>query len=109
MRALFAAQGADVAGGAHAGAVLDALGEVGRYPDLIVADLRLGGDASGLDAIARLRGEFGLPIPALVVSGDLRETSEREVRAAGLDLLAKPVVPSSLEAAATGLVAAARG
>ncbi|MBN8478656.1 MAG: hybrid sensor histidine kinase/response regulator, partial [Burkholderiales bacterium] len=107
--ALFAAQGAQVAGGAHAEAVLAALGEAGRYPDLIVADLRLADDANGLDAIAHLRDQFGTTIPALVVSGDLRESSEREVRGAGLALLSKPVVPASLEAAATGLVAAARG
>ena len=109
MRALFAAQGAQVAGGAHAEAVLAALGEAGRYPDLIVADLRLADDANGLDAIALLRDQFGTTIPALVVSGDLRESSEREVRGAGLALLSKPVVPASLEAAATGLGAAARG
>lgn len=108
MRALFSTWGAEIAGGAHADAVLAALGETERYPDLIVADLRLGEDASGLAAIARLRDELGEPVPALVVSGDLGATAEREVREAGLLLLAKPVVPASLEAAASTLVGVPR-
>ncbi|MCE7876422.1 MAG: response regulator, partial [Betaproteobacteria bacterium PRO3] len=105
LRALFSSWGADVAGGAHADDVLAALGEVERYPDLIIADLRLAGEASGLAAIERLRREFGEPVPALVVSGDLREVAAREVREAGHLLLSKPVVPASLEAAASNLVA----
>lgn len=105
LRALFSSWGADVAGGAHADDVLAALGEVERYPDLIIADLRLAGEASGLAAIERLRREFGEPVPALVVSGDLREVAAREVREAGHLLLPKPVVPASLEAAASNLVA----
>src|SRR6185369_11554613 len=63
VRALFSTLGAEIAGGAHADAVE-------RYPDLIVADLRLGAGASGLAAIARLRDELGERVPALVVSGD---------------------------------------
>ena len=105
MRALFSTWGAEIAGGPHAEAVLAALGEAERYPDLIVADLRLGDDASGLAAIARMRDELGEPVPALVVSGDLRAGAAREVREAGFMLLAKPVVPASLEAAASTLVA----
>ena len=108
MRALFSTWDADVAGGAHAEAVLAALGAAERYPDLIVADLRLADDASGLDAIARLRDELGEPVPALVVSGDLGAAAAREVRDAGFLLLAKPVVPASLEAVASTLVASSR-
>jgi len=106
VRALFSTWGAEIAGGAHADAVLEALGEVERYPDLIVADLRLSEGACGLAAIARLRHEFGAPVPALVVSGDLSPRAEREVREAGLLLLPKPVVPASLEVAASALVGA---
>lgn len=108
MRALFSTWGAEVAGGAHAEAVLAALGEAERYPDLIVADLRLRDDASGLAAIARMRDELGETVPALVVSGDLGAGAAREVRDAGFLLLAKPVVPASLEAVASTLVGASR-
>ncbi len=105
MRALFAAWGARVAGGVHAGAVLDALGSLECYPDLIVADLRLGGGQSGLAAIARLRDELGLPVPALVVSGDLGAAAARDVHAAGFPLLAKPVDAAALRTAAAAFVA----
>jgi CheY-like chemotaxis protein len=88
--------------------VLEALGAVERYPDLIVADLRLGDGASGLAAIARLRDELGERVPALVISGDTGASAEREVRDAGFVLLRKPVVPASLEVAASALVAAPR-
>ncbi|HEY8242737.1 MAG TPA: ATP-binding protein, partial [Casimicrobiaceae bacterium] len=108
VRALFSTLGAEIAGGAHADAVLEALGAVERYPDLIVADLRLGAGASGLAAIARLRDELGERVPALVVSGDTGASAAREVRAAGFLLLPKPVVPASLAAAAATLVAGPR-
>jgi signal transduction histidine kinase/CheY-like chemotaxis protein len=106
MRVLFATWGAAVAGGADADAVFAACGAALRYPDLIVADLRLGDGACGIDAVAALREEFGCRIPALVVSGDTGAAAERRVRDAGLALLPKPVVAAKLEAAARALMAA---
>lgn len=104
MRALFDTWGALVACGESADAALASLGTLERYPDLIVADLWLEGGASGLDAIARLRDELGRSAPAIVVSGDTSAEAVHSVRLAGLSLLAKPVVPSALEAAAAALV-----
>ena len=107
MRALLSTWGADVAGGASAADALAELGRLDRYPDLIVADLRLGRDATGLDAVATIRDELGLRVPALVVSGDTSLAATHAVRAAGLALLPKPVVPAVLAAAASALVATA--
>jgi CheY-like chemotaxis protein len=106
MRALFATLGADFAGAATAAGLLDELGRHGRYPDLVVADLRLDAMACGLDAIAHLRDELGLPVPALIVSGDTSVAAARLVRAAGLPLLYKPADPLELESAAARLIAA---
>lgn len=106
MRALFATWGADVAGGCDALDALAALGKLERYPDLIVADLRLDMEASGLQAVAILRDELGMRVPALVVSGDTSLAASQAVRAAGIALLAKPVVPGALAAAAAALIAA---
>jgi CheY-like chemotaxis protein len=108
MRTLFATWGANVAGGHDAASTLASLGELERYPDLIVADLRLDRDASGLDAVATLRHELGVRVPALVVSGDMSASAAHSVRAAGLALLPKPVLPSALVAAATALIASTR-
>ncbi len=107
MRALFGTWGATVAGGPDADAVLTALGAIERYPDLIVADLRLADDDCGLAAVARLRDELGEDVPALVVSGDNGAEAAREVRAAGLPMLGKPVVAAALKAASAALVASA--
>jgi signal transduction histidine kinase/CheY-like chemotaxis protein len=104
MRTLFSTWGARVAGGTNVDDVLAICGEAARYPDLLVADLRLGDGACGVDAVARLREEFGARIPALIVSGDTGEDAERRVRGAGLALLRKPVVARKLEQAARALV-----
>jgi len=107
MRALFGSWGATVAGGGDVAALLAACGEVGHYPDLVVADLHLAHGASGVAAVMRLREEFGIAIPALIVSGDTGAAAVRRVREAGLALLPKPVLAPSLAAAASALVAPA--
>ena len=98
MHALFTSWGADVRGGEDAFAALAALGT--RSADLIVADLRLGDGASGIDAIGRLRDALGTATPALVVSGDTSEVARNEARVAGVTLLSKPVVAAALRNAA---------
>ncbi len=105
MHALFASWGAEVVEGEETSAALAALGA--RPADLIVADLRLGAGASGIDAIGRLREALGHRTPALVVSGDTSEAARGEARAAGIKLLSKPVVAAALRAAAENELAAA--
>jgi signal transduction histidine kinase len=105
MRVLFGTWGAAVAGGADVESLLASCGDAVRYPDLIVADLRLEGGASGVDAVLRLRDEFGAAIPALVISGDTGSAAECRVREAGLALLPKPVVAATLKSAALALIA----
>ena len=52
----------------------------------------------------RLRDELGYDVPAIIVSGDTGTVAEREARAAGLELLPKPVVPEALRRAAATLI-----
>jgi len=105
MSALFETWGARVAGGGALPDVLDALGRMERYPDLVVADLRLANGDDGVQVVHRLRDELGIVVPALLVSGDTSPAAERDARVAGLPLLGKPVVPAVLHAAAVGLLA----
>jgi CheY-like chemotaxis protein len=105
MSALFETWGARVAGGGGLPDVLDALGRLERYPDLLVADLRLANGDDGVAVVRRLRDELGIVVPALLVSGDTSPAAERDARVAGLRLLGKPVVPATLHAAAVGLLA----
>jgi CheY-like chemotaxis protein len=104
MQTLFETWGAIVICGETIESLIAAIGDLERYPDLIVADLRLAGNRCGVEAIARLRDEFGAPIPALIVSGDTGLPAAQRVRRAGLPLLAKPVDPAALENAACELI-----
>jgi signal transduction histidine kinase/CheY-like chemotaxis protein len=108
MQTLFETWGATVACGDAIESLIAAIGELERYPDLVVADLRLADGRSGIDAVRQLRRELGMPIPAIVVSGDTGSGAEQEARAAGLMLLPKPVVASTLHATAIALMARAR-
>ena len=107
MTELFSIWGAQVVGGRDAQSLLEALGRWARYPDLVVADLRLSDGASGIVTVRTLRDELGFAVPALIVSGDTSAAAERAARSAGLTLLPKPVVANVLEAVATALVARA--
>ena len=104
MQTLFETWGAVVACGDAIESLIATIGEVGRYPDLIVADLRLADGQSGIDAVRRLRHELGVPIPAIIVSGDTGTLADREARVAGLMLLQKPVVGATLRATAMSLM-----
>jgi CheY-like chemotaxis protein len=104
MQTLFATWGAGVVCGETVESLITALGDVERYPDLIVADLRLADSRSGIDAVRRLRDELGMPIPAIIVSGDTGNAAEREARDARLTLLPKPVVAATLQATAIRLM-----
>lgn len=105
MTALFETWGACVAGGSDLHELLEALGAAERYPDLVVADLRLARGENGIDVVRRVRDELGIAVPALLVTGDIGSAAERDARSAGLMLLDKPVVPAVLHATATALIA----
>jgi signal transduction histidine kinase/CheY-like chemotaxis protein len=105
MRALYSEWGADVVAATSGDDLLAALGETGRYPDLIVADYRLARGEFGSDVIARLRDELGLSIPAVLISGDLSVAAQRVMQASGCEVLVKPVLPGELKAMSTRLLA----
>jgi signal transduction histidine kinase len=96
MRAWLAQSGAVVVAAGSGPEMLAALGECGRYPDLIVADYRLGGGALGTDAVALLRHELGLQIPAMLISGDSSPEAISAMRESSLHVLLKPVLPEEL-------------
>lgn len=59
-------------------------------PDIVLADLRLGGGADGIEAVAALRARLG-PIAAALITGETAAERLAEVRSAGLPVLHKPV------------------
>jgi signal transduction histidine kinase/ActR/RegA family two-component response regulator len=70
----------------------------GTAPDFIIADLRLRGEDTGIDAIRILREQLGNAIPAVLVSGDTATEQLRTVSAAGLTMMHKPLKAVRLRA-----------
>ncbi len=65
-------------------------------PQLLIADLRLAGGRSGLDAVADIRKHLGWPVPVILVTGDTAPIHLRQAYEAGYVLLHKPVDPAFL-------------
>jgi two-component system, sensor histidine kinase len=105
MGVLFETWGAAVVGAHDLATLLARVGALERYPDLVVADLRLAEGHDGVIAVRRLRDALGICIPGLLVSGDTSPRADTMARAAGFTLLPKPVVPDALQALATALIA----
>jgi CheY-like chemotaxis protein len=96
MRVLMSGWGVEVIASLTGDDVLEAVHAAGRMPDLIVADYRLGGGATGTEVIDRLRRELDPEIPALLVSGSMAPELAREAAANGCALMLKPVQPEKL-------------
>ncbi|MDZ7839554.1 MAG: hybrid sensor histidine kinase/response regulator [Gammaproteobacteria bacterium] len=69
-----------------------------RAPNLVVADYRLAGGTTGIQAIQRLRAEYGAGLPAFLISGDTAPEPLLDAREHGIHLLHKPVAPMRLRA-----------
>jgi CheY-like chemotaxis protein len=69
-----------------------------QLPQAILADYRLNGMQTGIDARRAIRAELRSAILAILLTGDLRPEVLQEARLAGCDLLHKPVDPEKLDA-----------
>ena len=72
-------------------------------PDVAVVDVRLRGEADGLEGAQLLRQQFGLSIIFLTAQADL-ETKERAAAVDPVGFLHKPVHPSKLVQAISAAV-----
>jgi PAS domain S-box-containing protein len=72
--------------------------------DLIVSDLRLDGDQTGIDLVHRLRSTFKSAVPAMILTGDRSVQVAREVKRNGLMALYKPAPPGRLRTLMTQLL-----
>lgn len=83
-----------------AGSAAEALRELEQnelVPELLLADLRLSAEGTGLAAIARLRSVYGESLRAAIVTGDTAPQRLLEIQSSGFLVLHKPVQPSDLE------------
>ena len=70
--------------------------EVGRQPDIVIADYRLREGRTGVEAIRAIRALFDQPIPGLILTGETDLEFQRTAAAHGLGIAHKPVTPSQL-------------
>jgi signal transduction histidine kinase/CheY-like chemotaxis protein len=86
--------------------VLSELSLAAREPDIIIADYRLSGGVSGLDAVDRIRASFGRELPAIVMTGDTSAGVREAIKASGCRLVHKPLEPRVLRRLIDELLAA---
>jgi signal transduction histidine kinase/ActR/RegA family two-component response regulator len=98
MRTLLLGWGAQVVTAASFEESLIATRGLARAPDLVVADYRLGAGGTGADAIEAVREQWGVTVPAVVVTGSTTPDHVHEAKARGFRLLAKPIAPAKLRA-----------
>jgi two-component system, sensor histidine kinase len=73
-------------------------------PRLIISDYRLRDNASGIDAIERLRSEYNDEIPGMLITGDTAADRLKEAQESGFLLLHKPVPNHRLRASIAHLI-----
>jgi len=76
---------------------LAALQDYNVEPDIIVADFRLKGEDSGLEAISAIREEYNWEIPSILVTGDTAPERLQQAAKASVKVLHKPVEPNQLK------------
>ncbi len=90
--------GCKVIASASASDARSQLDQMGRQPDLIIADYRLAGGMTGIDAIQAIRGDAGAGIPAVLITGDAATDYLKQAQEQGYPVLHKPVAPAKLRA-----------
>jgi PAS domain S-box-containing protein len=104
MTLLLSSWGHRVQASPDAASALAALASARLEPDIILADHRLAGGQSGVEAILSLQTSLSRSVPAIIITGD---TSPRRLRAAtesGFPVLHKPVAPQVLKSAIAELM-----
>lgn len=92
-----------------AGSVEDVIHHVesGERPSAILADYRLRGGETGLDAIRAVYERLDAPVPATIITGDTAPERLIEVREGGHALLHKPIAAHELRNAVAEMLEAA--
>ena len=70
--------------------------ELGRRPDIVIADYRLQDGRTGTEAILAVRALFDHPIPGLILTGETDLKFLRECTGHDVGIAHKPVMPSQL-------------
>lgn len=96
MSAFLSSQGGRVVTATGVDELVATLERRGLVPDALVVDYRLRDGERGGDAIGRIREALGMPVPAVLVTGDTEPARLLEANASGFELLHKPVSAGEL-------------
>lgn len=96
--------GCQVIGASSVSEVVAAVRAANIVPDFILADMRLRGGDTGLNAVTALHEALAEPIPAVIVTGDTDPERIRQASASGYIIMHKPVEPARLEKAIQQLI-----
>lgn len=103
IRYLLKSWGCDVAVAEDRVQALQAAEEWNVPPDIVISDLRLRDGESGLDVLAALDAHYQIdgnpPFSRLLITGETRSDRLREIMAARIPVLYKPVSPEQLREA----------
>jgi signal transduction histidine kinase/CheY-like chemotaxis protein len=112
IRYLLKSWGCDVATAEDRAQALEAAGEWPVPPDIVISDLRLRDGESGLDVLASLdcyfKDKVDRPFARLLITGETRSDRLREIMAAKIPVLYKPVSPEQLREAMMAVWTSAR-
>ncbi len=99
LQALLQHWGCQVIAAESIAAALKQIGAQLRPIDAVISDMALGGNETGIDAIAVLRARYGSNLPALLITGDTTQAILNAANEANLPMLHKPIRPARLRAA----------
>ncbi|RYX93629.1 MAG: hybrid sensor histidine kinase/response regulator [Comamonadaceae bacterium] len=106
---VLAAMGAEVVGGTDIDTILESSTAAGKKPDLIISDMHLDGQMTGLEVISQFRqAYFGHVLPAILLTGDLSSQLEAQANAMDVYVAHKPVRPSRFREMMTMAIAGKR-
>ena len=95
----------DVRTATSTGETLETLGDTDWVPDIIIADQHLDNGDLGILTVAEARNYLGRNVPALIVTADPSQAVIAAARAAGIELMRKPLKPAQLRALLAHLLA----
>ncbi|MCL4748046.1 MAG: response regulator, partial [Burkholderiaceae bacterium] len=106
MEAILAAWGCYVLVARSVAEARQHLQEALRFPDVLITDHRLANAETSEDVVAMVERSVPVPVPVILVSGEVGPRIEAQVRERGWPLLSKPVNPQRLRALLIEVLAA---
>jgi two-component system, sensor histidine kinase len=98
MASLMEGWGCNVRMAASTGEAIEALGDTGWVPDVVIADQHLDDGDLGSHTIALVRAHLLRDVPCLIVTADPSEQLAERARALGIEVMHKPLKPAQLRA-----------